>query len=660
MSMPLAGSLRCARSARVPLGWTPLLLVLGLSPAWAGPCGSPTDLLPDPYGRIVRGEDALEAGRHAEAAAELEAAADVIAGPAARRRHQLLGRAHLASGDAGAATAALKRALAEVDRAGYRASRCDADPAESRWWLAEASPESDRVAIWRTLWTRNPTSPRSADVEALLREHDPAFAADTDLVLARAATLASMHQHRVALALLEAGVPDDGSKAHALMMARALFRAKEYERAVDAIGAIDHAPLPERFDRALAASRLGDYAFAARLYQAIVDEHAHDASPPKLVATASYKLGYLDYDEGRLEAGVEGFRAHLRRFPRSKHATEALWFIGWSLFKLDRLPEAQDAFATLANEHPRSTLVPGARYWMARASGLRGDAEAEAAGLDQIIVRHPDSAYAWWAARRLERTWAAPTAIEAPIGTVFKDDPGLSRGLALQRAGLDDWAAAELGRLTAAARKQGREHSLYLAGRLADSGQWAQSRALARRWCSSPEKRADLTALRLCWPRPEGDTATASASGGGLPAHLPFAIMKAESGFKPGITSPAGARGLMQMMPSLGVARYAELHDGAVLDPEDLYDPSINAELGVSELVELRRGFDDAGVEPSLPLVIAGYNGGAAAVRRWLADQPQPVDAARFAEDISYSETRRYVRRVLGALQVYPYVSGDG
>ena len=636
-----------------------LVLMAGASIAQAAPCGTITDLLPDPYGQIVRGEAALEAGRLDEAVAELEAAADVVEGPAARRRHQLLGRARLAQGDSAAAIAALKSALRGVDEAGHRASRCDADPAESRWGLAQAAPEAERRAHWRALWTHNPTSPRSADAEAALREHDPAFDSDTDLVLARVATLAAMHQHRDALALLEARVPDDGSKAHRLTLSRAMFRAKAYQRAIDAIGAIERAPLPDRFDRALAASRLGDYGFAAQLYQAIVDEHAGQSSPPALVDSASYKLGYLAYDAGRYEAGVDGFRAHLARFPTSKHATEALWFVGWSLVKLDRLPEAQDAFARLIEDHPRSTLVPGARYWMARVAGLRGQADAERAGLEQVLVRHAESSYAWWASRRLGRSWTAPDTPVAPIGTVFDDDPRLARGLALERAGLDDWAAAELGLLVGAARKKGRDHTLFLAQTLADAGQWARARALAQPWCANPEQRKDLTALRLCWPRPEGAAAASSARAGGLPAHLPFAIMKAESGFKPGITSPAGARGLMQMMPALGVTRYAELHPGEALDPDALYDPAVNAELGVAELVELRRGFADVDIDPVLPLVIAGYNGGAAAVRRWLAESPSPVEADRFAEDISYSETRRYVRRVLGALQVYRIVYGD-
>lgn len=625
------------------------LLMLLSTPALAGPCADSAEGVPAPYNALVRAELALRAGDADVARADLAKAESVASGPATRFRLQLLGRA--SAGDA--AVKHLSSALNGVSKAGARTSRCDADPAETRWHLYEATGDAKHLL---EIWTRNPTSGRSGAVEGILRELDPTFP-DRDTALERVATLATMHQHKEALVLLESSVSDDGTKEHALARARALFRAKEYARYVAAVDALSDPPLQDRFDAALATSRTGDYGAAALRYQALVDEFAASSKPPALIDSASYKLGYLAYDGGDPAAGVRLFREHFARFPKTKHATEALWFIGWSLFRTGEYAESQAAFAQLMNDHPRSTLVPGARYWSARAAGLLGDAAAERAGFEQVLVRHPDTSYAWWSARRLGRTWDAPVAPPQESGPT---DPKLAVGLALLDAGLDDWAAAELELRVAAARKSGREGTLALAEQLAAAGQYKRSKALARGWCATPEARKDLRALKLCWPRPEGAAAMKAAAAGDLPKHLPFAIMKAESGFNPTVTSPAGARGLMQMMPKLGVALHAELHpDAPALDPEQLYDPAINAELGVAELVQLRATFADTDVDPMLPLVIAGYNGGAAAVRRWLATQPTPIEADRWAEDISYSETRRYVRRVLGALQVYRYVYGD-
>jgi soluble lytic murein transglycosylase len=109
----------------------------------------------------------------------------------------------------------------------------------------------------------------------------------------------------------------------------------------------------------------------------------------------------------------------------------------------------------------------------------------------------------------------------------------------------------------------------------------------------------------------------------------------------------------MQLMPELG----AELHIGLGYawdyDPDQLFQPGYNASLGVTELSRLQEQFG------GLPMTIAGYNGGAEAVERWLSQQggDPPLDV--FAENVGYTETRRYVRKVLGYLQAYRFTYGD-
>jgi peptidoglycan DL-endopeptidase CwlO len=105
-----------------------------------------------------------------------------------------------------------------------------------------------------------------------------------------------------------------------------------------------------------------------------------------------------------------------------------------------------------------------------------------------------------------------------------------------------------------------------------------------------------------------------------LPAGLLKAVARAESNFNPRAHSPAGAIGLMQMMP--GTAR--ELG----VDP---HDPS-EAVDGAARL--LRSHLDQFG---SVRLAVAAYNAGAGAVRRYDGVPP-------------YAETRTYVKRVLAGM----------
>jgi soluble lytic murein transglycosylase len=648
-----------------------LLLLFLLSPSIArAACGTPADELPAPYGGLVRGESALNSGRFAEALTELEAAVELPDGPAARRRLVLLGKARILSGDLDGGRAVLETVLVgDRGAGGVRASACDGDPAEARWWIAQAAVRAgqydEALPGWRGIWSRNPTSTWSPEAEKLLKKHDPAWlgaepGARVKLADERAAAFAKRNLHKEALAVLEALVPDDGTEAYRRRMAHALFKAREYRRAVAGFATLESPEPQDRFDRALAASRYGDYALAGTLYTALVaDFHGRTktASIRRIVDDASFKIGYLDYDAGRLDAGLDKFAEHLTRLPGSRHADEAHWFTGWSLFKRGRYEDADVAFARLVKEHERSSLAAGGRYWRARIAGLNGDAGEAMKGLEAVIAIHPDSSYAWWASRALGRSWEAPEDPEPPLGD-GTDNPGLKRGIALLQAGIDDWAATELNALAKRARKKGRDQSLYLATQLVEAGEWAAARKLANPYCGPAHKRKDLAALRLCWPMPEGELAAAIDEH--LPRLLPFAIMRAESAYQPTISSAAGARGLMQMMPKLGVALYAKLHpDAGPLDPERLFDAATNVELGVAELSGLSQTLADTGVDPRLPLVIAGYNGGETAVRRWLGEQTAPVEADRWSEDIGYSETRRYVRRVLGTLQVYRYVYGD-
>jgi soluble lytic murein transglycosylase len=152
---------------------------------------------------------------------------------------------------------------------------------------------------------------------------------------------------------------------------------------------------------------------------------------------------------------------------------------------------------------------------------------------------------------------------------------------------------------------------------------------------------------------------SAVASAHGLEPSLPYGVMVAESALKPEVTSPAGARGLMQLMPEVGATLHPTLFPHRPYDPDDLYNAPYNAALGTAELGQRARSLAGVLQTTDLPAVVASYNAGEQAVRRWLEpyDEPPPFDA--WAEAISYTETRRYVKRVLGHAMAVRWVYGD-
>jgi soluble lytic murein transglycosylase len=111
----------------------------------------------------------------------------------------------------------------------------------------------------------------------------------------------------------------------------------------------------------------------------------------------------------------------------------------------------------------------------------------------------------------------------------------------------------------------------------------------------------------------------------GVEFALVKAVIKAESAFDPGALSPAGARGLMQLMPDT-----ASLHGVT-----NIHDPQNNIDGGVRHLRLLLDRF-----RGNLTLTVAAYNAGAEAVARYRGVPP-------------YAETQEYVRRVLQYRESY-------
>jgi soluble lytic murein transglycosylase len=140
--------------------------------------------------------------------------------------------------------------------------------------------------------------------------------------------------------------------------------------------------------------------------------------------------------------------------------------------------------------------------------------------------------------------------------------------------------------------------------------------------------------------------------GGGTTENaLLFAIVRQESAFEPDAVSPAGARGLMQLMPATASFMASRLQLPLSI-PRLTMDGLYNVILGRGYLEHL---IDDFG--GSYALAIAAYNAGPGRVRQWLAEYGDPrggkTDMVDWIETIPIDETRLYVQRVLENLQVY-------
>jgi soluble lytic murein transglycosylase len=133
----------------------------------------------------------------------------------------------------------------------------------------------------------------------------------------------------------------------------------------------------------------------------------------------------------------------------------------------------------------------------------------------------------------------------------------------------------------------------------------------------------------------------------GLDPNLLLAVMRVESAFQKHIVSYAGAVGLMQIMPRTGqMIAHALGRDD--FTPADLLDPRLNLEFAAWYLSSLIHRFDG-----HLPLAIAAYNGGPHNVRSWMQQSAEQTPLDVLLERIPFTQTHRYVRKVLVYYQAY-------
>jgi len=130
-----------------------------------------------------------------------------------------------------------------------------------------------------------------------------------------------------------------------------------------------------------------------------------------------------------------------------------------------------------------------------------------------------------------------------------------------------------------------------------------------------------------------------------------LALARQESEFNAKAKSPVGARGMMQIMP--GTARQiARQHKVRYSRARLTSDPSYNISLGVAHLHDLIEKYNGSYI-----LTLVAYNAGPRRVNEWIESFGDPrsasVDTIDWIESIPFSETRRYVQRIMASVQIF-------
>ncbi|MFN2316555.1 MAG: transglycosylase SLT domain-containing protein [Gemmatimonadales bacterium] len=361
-------------------------------------------------------------------------------------------------------------------------------------------------------------------------------------------------------------------------------------------------------------------------------------------SVALYLAGDLLADQGDWVGARTSFERVAERYPTTSYAARALLEVGTISWARGERAAAYQAFTQVASRYPQREEGSAGAYWAGRIEVERGDTASSRQRWRELIARVPHSYYAMTAARRLGQAAWAPSGRVTPAAVSDALRAAMSRAALLETLGMDTEQRFEFDHLGAEADSS-TELTIALAQALHDHGQVARGLGMAQRAFSRGADRTPAL-YRLLFPVPYADAFHAQVAARSLDPWLVAGLIKQESGFNPQARSGADARGLMQVLPSVG-AQIARRLGLSGFNATRLYEPEISLILGTHHLAEMLRQYPD-------PVrVLAAYNAGGTRVRRWENRPGVADDPELFLEMIPYLETRNYVRRVLRNAEFY-------
>lgn len=355
--------------------------------------------------------------------------------------------------------------------------------------------------------------------------------------------------------------------------------------------------------------------------------------------------------------------------------TEQRHWVWGIIGKVSARKLSDSALTYFSNVHQPASLDEDTLQWMARAALRAGRWDIVRRAIEAMPpAAQADSTWAYWRARALQSDRRATQADQAEAQKLLQGIAGVHgfyEQLALEELGQRIAAPEEPVPLTTQERSQaqadpGLARALYairIGLRSEGQREWNYTVGLhtpggmtdrellaaadlacqAKVWdrCINTSERTsqNVASWQQRFPMPFREQVTAQSNRIGLDPAYVYGLIRQESRFIMDARSHVGASGLMQVMPATAkwTARKIGMKD---FQPDMINDRDVNITIGTSYL---KLALDD--FEGSMPLAAAGYNAGPGRPRNW---RNGPVlEAAVWAENVPFTETRDYVKKVL-------------
>jgi tRNA dimethylallyltransferase len=364
---------------------------------------------------------------------------------------------------------------------------------------------------------------------------------------------------------------------------------------------------------------------------------------------------------------LETYRILAQRFGRDMQGEMAAWRIGWIHFKAKRWQEAFDHFKDNLDRPPGDNLTDKNLFWMAKAAEKLAKATEAQLVFKDLADRFPYTYYGLEAVNHLDEDFSGPLQGSTPFRKAsYKKEPSFTQpGRPLsnrekfhfKRASelieLEDFTQAriELLRMGRSIRKN-LSGVMWLSHWYNRAQAYADSLQVLQLFKNFKTKHGERELPRQFWvnfyPAAYSEHVKAEAGKYNLDPWLVRGLIRQESMYNTRSLSPAGARGLMQIMPKTGKRLFARTHPNQTFDTNFLFEPDINIRLGVRYLNDLNQKHKGNGV-----YILITYNAGPKVLRAWLNRFRSIKDMDVFVESIPYPETRGYVKHVFRNHGIY-------
>jgi len=329
-------------------------------------------------------------------------------------------------------------------------------------------------------------------------------------------------------------------------------------------------------------------------------------------------------------------------FDESKYFTT--WREGINAYRAGKLTKAAEMFDKMLAD--RDALSPwkvsAAGFWSWRSHTQLGDHKKAMESL-QVAASEPRSFYGILARKQLGQKLELSNSNLALSAAELKhlaQYPAYVRATALVEANRSDLAERELRILYNKVPRADHYAMLRLAHQLSLP---ALQIALAKR-LETKGDRLDIAR----YPIPEWQP----VGGFSVDPALIYALVRQESGFRSGAISPAGAMGLMQLMPSTAsmmTNKLGAFHINGATEAEK------NVSLGQSYVRHL---LENQLVDNNMIYMLAAYNAGIGRLQDWKRSIDYRNDPLLFIERMPFAETRHYIMQVMTNYWVYNEILG--